>query len=554
MSDAVDEGPTREMTPGVAVGSLAAFAVVWATATLIHLLSFHFWAQSWQGWLLLLCVGLVLLRPESPVRFLAMVAASLVNLGRSLPFVPNHILFEGLVNLTILLAAAPVVWRRRAEIRASLAERAILVPVVAVIVYVLVLMWFLVVPDIGGVLTAVMIVGLHRRPAPVVDLDSVGRDVWSSLAGVLRWEVAVMYWWAVVQKLNHDYLASPVGCPLELQHQIEALLGLPSSPAWLGPPLAWGSLAVEAGIPLLLLFRRTRVAGFVLAIVFHLWLALVPHPGVYSFTALVLSLLFVFLPAERIARLRTIWAGWRRRVPGPREVGPGAVIVTFFVLGITSSVLYSTLGHEPGTFAIVNTIGLVACLLWGVWLSFGYLACWWTGSAGGVEPSNGLLPGLRWTPAWLGLVLVVLNGMCPWIGAKTQTSFAMFSNLRTEFAPNHLFLERVDLFPYQREMVEVLASDPDVLVPGERPRSIEHMANPGRILPFFELRRILSRHSGDVRMTIRRGGPDGPIEVVERIDGIASPPEAFEPPTFLESKLLWFRRHGEWTGAMPCTH
>ena len=62
-------------------------------------------------------------------------------------------------------------------------------------------------------------------------------------------------------------------------------------------------------------------------------------------------------------------------------------------------------------------------------------------------------------------LLVVLNGMCPYLGLKTDSSFAMFSNLRTEpgFA-NHLVMPHgPQPFGFQGDLVRLVVVARDVL-------------------------------------------------------------------------------------------
>src|SRR5262249_56346937 len=91
---------------------------------------------------------------------------------------------------------------------------------------------------------------------------------------------------------------------------------------------------------------------------------------------------------------------------------------------------------------------------------------------------------------------------------------------------NHLFLKRIDLFPYQADMIELVAAEPDILAAPAQPRSIRYWANPGRIFPAFELRRLLSETEGDVRVTYRQ---DGALHEAQRAGAVATPPELFEP-------------------------
>jgi hypothetical protein len=57
-------------------------------------------------------------------------------------------------------------------------------------------------------------------------------------------------------------------------------------------------------------------------------------------------------------------------------------------------------------------------------------------------------------------VLVFFNGINPYLGLKTESSFAMFSNLRTEGGiTNHFFIPAsAQVFDYQKDMVEVVSS------------------------------------------------------------------------------------------------
>ena len=354
---------------------LTTFAIVWSTATLIHLLSFHFWARTWQGWLLVLCVGLTVMRPGSVLRFSALILASLNNLANKLPFVPNHILFEGIVNLTILLAIVWGSWRHRSEvIRACRQNRAtwkvVLVSSVLLGAYLLLLQQFKN-EHVGGTLTALLLLFFSCRPPGECANDALPAAIQQNFAGVLRWELAVMYYWAVIQKLNVDYFNPAVSCAVKMQRELETLLQLPASPERLLPVFSIGSLLIEAAIPLLLFIKLTRITGFLLTLVFHAWLALHPFPGIYSFSALVLAMLVLFLPEP--AR-NALHCGWKRqrqflvrvfKLPSDPQFPGGLAMTVFYVLGISSALLYSSLGENRATFHRVNTLGLIAFLVWG---------------------------------------------------------------------------------------------------------------------------------------------------------------------------------------------
>jgi hypothetical protein len=79
-------------------------------------------------------------------------------------------------------------------------------------------------------------------------------------------------------------------------------------------------------------------------------------------------------------------------------------------------------------------------------------------------------------------VLVCLNGLTPYAGLKTETAWAMFSNLRTEGGrSNHLLVPAsVQVFGYQRDLVRVTSSSDRILA---------LLARQGQLVPYFEVAR-----------------------------------------------------------------
>jgi len=538
------------------VQSLSLFGGIWALVTLIHLLSLPFWARTWQGWALVLATGLLLLAPQSRPRFAAFITLALANLFRALPFVPNHVLFEGMINVTILIS---LLWTARRSLRNQIRHDTIRGFVVRrwrellllAAYFAIIFVWQN--ERIGGVATAVTLALLHWRRFGERPADPENQTAYEHFAPIVRWQMVAMYVWAAVQKLNWDYLDPAVSAAATLHREIAGFLPLLPTDNWALRSAIYGSLLCELGIPVLLLSAATRRWGITVAIVFHAFLALHPHPGIYSFSALIYGLLLLFFSQQDQERLIALWqrqwTACRRFLPQLMRSGPpgGIPVILFFIACVVYVICYRVFGESRETFNLVNQIGFGIWATLTCWLAASYLQALWGHYR--TEPAIRLRP--VWSPALLGLLLVLANGCSPWIGFKTQTSFSMFSNLRTEFEGNHLFLKRLRLFGYQDDMVEILDAEPNILVPMETPQSIEKFANPGTILPFFELRRLLSSTKGDVRVRILRNG-----EVVEltRIDGESNVPEAFAPLSLAEQKLLWFRRHQAWDGPMLCTH
>ena len=317
---------------------------------------------------------------------------------------------------------------------------------------------------------------------------------------------------------------------------------------------AVGSLVFELGIPLLLFFKKTRFAGFIAAIGFHLWLSIHPAAGIFSFTSLILAILIFFLPMSWGTQLQGLWnrqLHWlgKGEVARGRKIARAIVVGAFFVTLIIQGTLYLTIARSYEVFHTANRIGFFAFFVWGCWIGTCYLIAGWK-----ARGENAALPNRpRWSLAWLGLLPILLNGASPWLGGRTQTSFSMYSNLRSEGAGNHFFLKRVDLFKLQTDIIDVRESAPNILGPSNRPRGIQQFANIGHhLIPWFEFRRLVSEMDGDFEVTYARKGKE--LTLGRKNGENYGDPAAFEELPLLQRKFLWFRRLQDLEGPMCCTH
>jgi len=536
------------------------FAFIWGVTTLVHQLAFTFWTESWQGWVLVLAAIAVIHHPGCVLRFGVLVVSSLLHLWEKLPFVPNHILYEGMLHLIMLLGLAAffLTGPGRGEFgktRAVWKSRSFLL-----LLAVLAKAGFLLLPIFpqgpvpGALTTLFLLFALGRFLFAPVSVGS-GEVYFSKIAPVLRAAIIIMYLWAVIQKLNWDFFDPEVSCAGKLHKEIAVYFGgLVPTATWALQAAAVGSLIFEFSIPILLYCSRTRYFGFVAAVLFHLWLSIHHAAGIFSFTSLILAILLLFLPIEWGQRLQDLWDRQSRRLGGgDREKGRrrarGLVIGVFFAVLVTQATLYLTIARSYEVFWTANRIGFFAFLAWGIWFGACYLVSGW-----GSDSKTAPLPNRATaTIAWLGLLPVLLNGVWPWIGGRTQTSFSMYSNLRSEGAGNHLFLKRVDLFKCQSDMVEVLTSAPDILEPSTKPRGIQQFAHPGnRFMPWLEFRRLVSETEGDFEATYTRNGKE---ESLGRKDGkVHGDAAAFETLPLWQRKFVWFRRLENLEGPMCCTH
>lgn len=472
---------------------LPTLTLLLAIASLTHMVSFPWWMGLASGQVLLAATLVALFFPRSVVVLAGFLLASLTFWWGRLPAVPNHILFEMLVHLTLLAAIAVGFVTRKRD-------------------------------------------GTRLSAAPVASL------AFEQARPLIVAEVVVMYLYTVLHKLNHDFFNPAVSCAVSMHHELAAVVpGVPDG-EWTWWPTIVGTLAIELAIPLLFLSRRTRSLGLVIGLVFHHFLALHPHGGIYSFSGLLFALYALLLPD---ASLRWIGARWQAAPLAVRIVGPLGIVGGF------AATLFMQLSAYRGGqgFMAANAIGYAAWAPVAVLIAGAYVV--------GLSVASRQNPGVAdatmgpelpasggpWRPLWILPLLVVLNGACPYLDLKTTTAFSMFSNLRTEDGHNnHLFLPRLPLFGYQDDLVEVReANDP----------RLAGLARSGDLLPWFEFRRIASTTRPGTVIRCRRNGEE---LVLRRDDPSPESREAFTPHPWWMAKLLVFRPIRPFGEPMTCRH
>ncbi|MDF1811561.1 MAG: HTTM domain-containing protein [Verrucomicrobiales bacterium] len=556
MSESIsNNSPDSKESPDIFPG----FAKIWACATLIHQLAFTFWAESWPGWVLVLAAISVLFQPTCFYRFTWLVVASLLNLFNKLPFVPNHILFEGMLHVTMLLSIGGLIVKNGAGIcfKGAIQDGWKLRFLIGIVLLKLLYHIIPAIPKnhlLGGISTALLLlsIGMHLFSNKPV---KTGNVFISTFAPVGRIAVLTMYLCAAIQKLNYDYLNPAISCASKLHIEIADYFGeLVPTKTWALHGAIWGSLFFEIAIPILLLVKKTRTIGVIFAVWFHIWLSIHPAAGIFSFSSLILAVLYLFLPVGFWKELQNLYSRQLRTIGGG-DIEKGRtrtqwfVILFFLIILSTQIYMYTTTARSYAVFHRANRVGFIAYFTWAMWLG----TCYVIASVKGRGKDNYFPNQPVKSIAWLGLLLIVLNGASPWLGGKTQTSFSMYSNLKSEGSGNHLFLKRIDLLPFQKDLVTITAMAPNILDPSTRPRGIANFANIGhRVLPWFELRRLLSTIEGDFTVSYEY---QGELHTVSRRgETITGDEKLLEPLPLLARKFLWFRRLNAIEGPMPCTH
>ena len=487
------------------------FVFLWGQFAFIHqALEYWDWFQFGDP-VRLLISGLVflaaipvMLRPANR-GFLALLAVLwLCELVLRMPRLPNHMLLAAFVNATILTGIA---WR------------------------------------------------MIRPAGGLTDPRTACAALYRDLAPLLRLYLIILYFYAVLHKLNWDYMNPMASCGVQLYQDICAIFPFLPTGEWTHYPTLLGALAMEAIIPLLLIFRKTRTVGVIVGLFFHYSLALHYNLYIQSFSTMLLAFYALFLPTAFADQLVDWWtdrgylAAWRRNRGRVRVAGVVfAVLVVVAYLGGAAS---QGMLNKQGLIEILHTV-VPPVLRWGwfvllIFEAYIFFSVLWRVRSWRLQPSAGAALWPMLVPATILLPILFLNGLSPYLGLKTGTSFAMFSNLRTEAdVNNHLFVPHMRIASYQDDMVKVLGSSLPIF---------QGMADREEQLPMFELRTKIAdaRERGEEGagrdaffVEIERGGVEERVTLTDTPDHIA-----LQVPPWYERKFLHFRAvpyDGE-----PCT-
>jgi hypothetical protein len=482
---------------------LTIFSFLIACQALIHQETFRDWVHYADpvGWLLTFSLVLLLVRPWSLLLLMGALTLNLVNSWLHLPYGVNHLLFEDLINLTILTAILAVLFQRW---RAGTLD------------------W------------------------RTFNSREMRKEIFDMFVPVVRIGVILLYFFVTLAKLNIDFFDPVISCAAGMYRDITPAGINLSDPlfAWTPTAAVWGTILAEGGIPILLLFKRTRTLAIVSGLFFHLLLGFHPHQGVYSFTAMMYMLYFLFtgegFTATVNAQLNQL-VDWLRKRGSLRQYLIGAVILgAVFAV----SLFFIAVGYMLDWFELgANTrIGFWFWLVWALAIIAFYLYIFWKTPAeersfsAPLFPNRGLL--------WIFVVLILINGFMPYFGFKTETSFAMFSNLRTEeLRTNHFFMPTgLHIADYQQDLVEITDTDHP---------TFEYYQENHLLLTRFEFERLLHDIQEDFSVSCDCYGTS--LDITKE-DGVLSGHRAEEMSyTPLLGRFFLFRPVSQ-ADQMPCSH
>ena len=460
------------------------FATTWAIATLFHVLGepqklftltggfadFTTTRSFFQA-ALLFAAAYLLLAPGDPVRLLILAATQILDYTVGSPIASNHWTVAFYTALAIVVSGVSLL--------------------------------------------------ISRSPKRSLSTD----HFYEYFAPVGRLVLLTMYFYGIFHKINADFLNPEVSCAIHLYGLLATPFGL-SDALWAQYGAIYGTFVIEACTLVFLAIPTLRYFGFAIGLPFHAAIAISGQSVVqfevggtfFDFSAVVFGLYALFLPAPFFARLREVFGTPRAFTPIVLSLG-AATLAGLALLALMFGTAY--LEYHPRR-AYLMAIG-IACFIYGGALWVAVLTL--TRPHDFDRDRRFLLP-RRAAPAAIA-VLFFLNGMSPYLGLKTESSIAMFSNLHTEgFVSNHLLFERPPyLFPFQRTLVEIIASSDEVL---------QHHADRGRRLVSYEFWRHL-RKNPEASVTYRL---DGRIYTLERAGDHADTKAA---AAWLLDKFLLFK-------------
>jgi hypothetical protein len=386
------------------------------------------------SWLLLLCGVLLLARPRSRVRLAALALSQIWLLLSRMPGTDNHLYLMGFVNAG-LLAAVATSWLRD---RVGAAE--------------------------------------HVETA----------------APYARLTLLLAYSAAAVAKLNQGFFDPAQSCAVTMFYDALRIVGVrrPFVPTQLEALMPFVIAGTELAIPLLLLVRRTRIAGVVVAVLLHLAMSLSPTATAIDFTLVLFALVFLFLPASAATAVRQrrhdLWARIGHPVYGSKAVRVGAPLLLFCFLGTMLVLSWATVAGKRNWLLLAPT----ALLVGGALL---HLARRSSGAATSDHLSWRISP-----PQVVLIALLLINISTPYLGLKTTGTFTMYSNLQTaNRQSNHLLIPRAPYRTRQDDLVRIVDSSNS---------SLKQIAKRGSYITWHELRRSMSADPGASITYIRNGG------------------------------------------------
>lgn len=295
--------------------------------------------------------------------------------------------------------------------------------------------------------------------------------------------VTIVYGFAFFHKLNFDFINPVSSCSTKFVSDIgEYYPGFKPLQA-LSSYIPISSIVIEGALATIYFLPR-KLAPFAVAIgfIFHSFLAIHTGRHFFDFSSEMMTLLLLYI------------------IPWQFVALPPKVIRWFIGIGFVA--IYSLLLNASNAADLIAAFEIRIRL----WVIFSVLISFYASRfvIHGVSEQEG--NGVRIGKLNLTLILIaLLNGLTPYLGLKTRSSFDMYSNLRVEgeVSNHYLIPSWLQLGIFTDDLVEVLE------VPNMKeffPRVHQELISTGQKIVRFELMALLVRSPGlIVRVRDERG-------------------------------------------------
>ena len=110
---------------------------------------------------------------------------------------------------------------------------------------------------------------------------------------ILKLLLAIVYFYAGLAKLNSDWLLEAMPLKIWLPHNSNLpVIGPLLNQNWVHYAFSWTGAIYDLGIVFLLLYKRTRLFGFMLVVVFHILTKILFPIGVFPYVMIISTLIF----------------------------------------------------------------------------------------------------------------------------------------------------------------------------------------------------------------------------------------------------------------------
>ncbi|MFT3948643.1 MAG: hypothetical protein QM763_16895 [Agriterribacter sp.] len=418
---------------------------------LFHQFTWFEWVSELSiGWIIIIACFLYLFF-QKYIYFIIALCAHVLNIFHSLPAVPNHMFFEWLVNLTLLVT----------------------------------IFYFLI-------------------KAKSYNINSIEDKLWARFMPAGKIALFILYFYVVFHKLNSDFFNPEVSCGgiffedvirnfglhhITFMHDILLVdnLGLRTTSIYL-------TIIAEAVIPILLIFRKTRNAGILTGVLFHLVLPFQGHTGIYSFSAMLFTFYVFFWGEDTFVKFNTFLSKYNKPI-------------TLYFIGSFIALIF--IKKFAGWF-LFNTS---STLFWFIY-SVVYIVLFYSSTRNKIFSfPQQLITNYNIGLLWMSPIIIFINGLSPYLGLKTEFSYSMFSNLRTEGGITNHYLVPVttQVFDYQKQIVTILETNNNDIKKADK----YHQKDVHFVL--FEFIRLLNKNKNDFYVKFSVGGKN---YIVKKTNGV----------------------------------